>query len=112
MNAIKFTPDGGTIRLTGERDANGEIRIAVRDTGVGIDADTKARIFDPFFTRLDVTRHSSGTFEFDRRGMGLGLAVAKAFVEMHGGRIAAASSPGDGTRFTIQLYSHGDATCP
>ena len=112
MNAIKFTPDGGTIRLTGERDANGEIRIAVRDTGVGIDADTKARIFDPFFTRLDVTRHSSGTFEFDRRGMGLGLAVAKAFVEMHGGKIAVESQPGQGTCFTIQLYSHGDATCP
>jgi signal transduction histidine kinase len=102
MNAVKFTPDGGKIRLAASR-AAAEVRIEVSDTGIGIDADTQARLFEPFCTRLDVTRHSSGTFEFDRRGLGLGLAVAKAFVEMHGGRIAAASSPGDGTRFTITL---------
>jgi signal transduction histidine kinase len=103
MNAIKFTPDGGTIRLTADRPPDGSVRIEVSDTGVGIDPQTQARLFEPFFTRFDVTRHCSGTFEFDRRGMGLGLAVARAFIEMHGGRIAVDSQPGQGTRFTITL---------
>jgi signal transduction histidine kinase len=103
MNAIKFTPDGGTIRLCAERPAEDGVRIEVADTGVGIDAETRARLFEPFFTRLDVTRHSSGTFEFDRRGLGLGLAVAKVFIDMHGGRIEVSSAPGKGTRFTITL---------
>lgn len=103
MNAIKFTPDGGTIRLSAERPPGDGVRIEVADNGVGIDAETQARLFEPFFTRMDVTRHCSGTFEFDRRGLGLGLAVAKVFVEMHGGRIDVHSEPGKGTRFTIAL---------
>jgi signal transduction histidine kinase len=103
MNAIKFTPDGGTIRVSAEHPPDGGTRIDVADTGVGIDAETKARLFEPFFTRVDVTHHCSGTFEFDRRGLGLGLAVARAFVEMHRGRIVVASDPGKGTRFTITL---------
>jgi signal transduction histidine kinase len=104
MNAIKFTPDQGTIRVSAERLALGGVRIAVSDTGAGIDAETRAHLFEPFFTRGDVKRHCSGTFEFDRRGLGLGLAVAKAFVEMHGGQIGVdANQPGQGTRFTITL---------
>jgi signal transduction histidine kinase len=107
MNAIKFTPDGGTIGLTAGRTGAGGATIEVSDTGMGIDADTQARLFEPFFTRMDVTRHSSGTFEFDRRGLGLGLAVARAFVEMHGGRISVTSRPQHGTRFTITLPGEG-----
>ncbi len=103
MNAIKFTPDGGKIRLSAERRAEGGVQIEVSDTGMGIDAETLARLFEPFSTRVDVSRHCSGTFEFDRRGLGLGLAVAKAFIEMHGGRISVESHPGKGTRFTITL---------
>jgi signal transduction histidine kinase len=103
MNAIKFTPDGGTIRLAAERNGDGGVQITVADNGLGIDAATQERLFEPFFTRLDVSRHCSGTFEFDRRGLGLGLAVARAFVEMHHGRISVQSAPGQGTRFTIVL---------
>lgn len=103
INAIKFTPDEGTIALAASRQADGGVRIEVSDTGIGIDAETRGRIFEPFFTRADVRRHCSGTFEFDRRGLGLGLAVAKTFVEMHHGQIAVESNPGDGTRFTITL---------
>jgi signal transduction histidine kinase len=103
MNAIKFTPDGGTIRLSAQRPAEGGVRIEVADNGVGIDAETQSQLFEPFFTRMDVTRHCSGTFEFDRRGLGLGLAVAKVFIDMHGGRIDVSSAPGKGTRFTIIL---------
>ncbi len=103
VNAIKFTPDGGSVRLAAERGPDGGARVEVSDTGMGMDPDTRARLFEPFFTRLDVNHHCSGTFEFDRRGLGLGLAVAKAFVEMHGGRIAIESAPGKGTRCTITL---------
>src|SRR5207245_4004745 len=97
VNAIKFTPDGGTITLSGRRQQDGGAAIAVRDTGVGIDLASLARLFDPFFTRFDVSRHSSGVFEFDRRGLGLGLSVVKAFIEMHGGRVQVDSEVGKGS---------------
>jgi signal transduction histidine kinase len=103
VNAIKFTPDGGTIRVTARRTPEGGATIAVSDTGQGIDAASLPHIFDPFFTRFDVSRHQSGTFEFDRRGLGLGLTVVKAFVEMHGGQVQVESQLGKGTTFTVQL---------
>jgi signal transduction histidine kinase len=103
MNAIKFTPDGGTIRLLGRRLPAGGVEVKVSDTGVGMDAASLARVFDPFFTRFDVSRHCSGVFEFDRRGLGLGLSVAKAFVDMHGGQLKVESTVGKGSTFTIVL---------
>ena len=103
MNAIKFTPDGGTIALTARRLPEGGVEIRVHDTGMGIEPAGLARVFDPFFTRFDVSRHSSGLFEYDRRGLGLGLSVAKGFVEMHGGRIKVESELGKGSTFTILL---------
>jgi signal transduction histidine kinase len=114
MNAIKFTPNGGTIRLTASRTSlpsppgrgaggEGKLRVAVADTGMGIEPENLTRIFEPFFTRFDVSRHSSGTFEYDKRGLGLGLSVAKAFVEMHGGQLTVESEVGKGTTFTVEL---------
>jgi signal transduction histidine kinase len=103
VNAVKFTPDGGTIRLSARRLADGATEICVSDTGVGMDEASSSRAFDPFFTRFDVSRHSSGVFEFDRRGLGLGLTVVKAFVEMHGGRVTLDSQVNQGTTFTIWL---------
>jgi signal transduction histidine kinase len=103
INAIKFTPDGGVIRLAARRLPDGNAQITISDTGMGIDPANLAQIFEPFFTRLDVSRHCSGTFEYDRRGLGLGLSVAKAFIEMHGGQIAVNSELGRGTTFTIAL---------
>jgi signal transduction histidine kinase len=119
INAIKFTPNGGTIRLTASRSepsgsprpgtpgrgvgGEGTLRITVSDTGMGIEPDHVSRVFEPFFTRFDVSRHSSGTFEYDKRGLGLGLSVAKAFVEMHGGHMSVTSEVGKGTTFTLEL---------
>jgi signal transduction histidine kinase len=103
MNAVKFTPDGGTVTLSARRQPEGEMEIRVHDTGVGIEPAGLARVFDPFFTRFDVSRHSSGSFEFDRRGLGLGLSVARGFVEMHGGRIKVESELGKGSTFTVVL---------
>ncbi len=103
VNAIKFTPDGGRVSLAARCLPDGSAEIAVTDTGVGMDAATKKRVFDPFFTRFDVSRHSSGVFEFERRGLGLGLSVVKAFVDMHGGSVDVQSEVGRGSTFTILL---------
>ena len=103
LNAIKFTPDGGQIRVNARRTAGGDAEIAVRDEGIGIEETNLGHIFDSFFTELNVSRHSSGQYEFNRRGLGLGLALVKAFVEIHGGQVGVASTPGMGTTFTVTL---------
>lgn len=103
LNAIKFTPDGGRIGLSASRTGDGGAAIRVSDTGSGIDAAERERLFEPFFTGFDVSHHSSGVFEHNRRGLGLGLTVVKAFVESHGGRIDVDSETGRGTTFTITL---------
>jgi signal transduction histidine kinase len=109
VNAVKFTPDAGQIHLSARRTAEGGAEITVADTGQGMDAVSLARVWDPFFTRFDVSRHSSGVFEFNRRGLGLGLTVVKAFVEMHGGQAQAESQPGKGSTFTIRLPGKKEA---
>jgi signal transduction histidine kinase len=106
LNAIKFTPDGGSITVRARR-ADGDAFIEVSDTGMGIESDAIARVFDRFFTEFDVSHHSSGHFEFGKKGLGLGLSVVKAFVEMHGGTVKVRSEVGKGTTFTICLPGKG-----
>jgi len=60
-------------------------------------------LFEPFFTGFDTDRHSSGTYEFGARGLGLGLSVVKAFVEMHGGSVDAQRQAEGGMMFSIEL---------
>ncbi len=104
LNAIKFTPDGGRISLSAVRlpDKQGVV-IRVADTGEGMDTETCQRLFQPFFTGFDVSRHCSGTYEHGRRGLGLGLAIVKSLVQLHGGTIGVQSEPKQGTTFTITL---------
>jgi len=111
LNAIKFTPDGGSIALAarGALGAGDNIEITVKDTGAGIEPASLARLFEPFFTGFNAMHHSSGQFEHGRKGIGLGLSVVKAFVGMHGGTISAQSQPGQGTTFTIVLPRSGSA---
>jgi signal transduction histidine kinase len=109
LNAIKFTPDNGQIGLAASRGADGSATVAVTDTGIGIDASCQKQLFEPFFTGFDVSHHSSGQFEYGRKGIGLGLSVVKAFVEMHGGTIEVSSEVGRGTSFTIWLPQHSAA---
>jgi signal transduction histidine kinase len=103
LNAIKFTPDGGRIQLRGRRTDRREVEIQVTDSGMGIDAGNLPHLFKTFFTGLDVTRHSSGHFEFGRQGLGLGLSMVKVFVEMHGGTVSVRSAAGKGATFVITL---------
>ena len=86
LNAIKFTPDGGTITVRVSRDDRGA-KISIIDSGSGIDEEELKRYGEAFFTGYDVTKHSSGTYEHGRRGLGLGASVVKKFVEMHGGNV-------------------------
>jgi signal transduction histidine kinase len=106
LNAIKFTPDGGVITVRARR-ADGDAFIEVSDTGMGIEAGAIERVFDRFFTEFDVSHHSSGHFEFGKKGLGLGLSVVKAFVEMHGGSVKVRSEIGKGATFTICLPGKG-----
>jgi len=94
-NAIKYTPEGGTITLSLFRDGDWAC-LEVSDTGIGIAPEHLPHIFDRFY-RVDEARTPGGG------GSGLGLAIAKNIVEQHGGRIAAASEPGKGSRFTVWL---------
>ena len=103
LNAIKFTPDGGAVTLSANRTEHGGAEIHVTDTGAGIDKECRSRLFEPFFTGFDVSHHSSGHYEYGRRGLGLGLSIARAFVEMHGGAILCQSEPGKGSTFTVKL---------
>jgi signal transduction histidine kinase len=102
-NAIKFTPDGGEIWLTVRPTHTDEAAIVVEDRGIGLEPRALEHLFQPFFTQFDPSRHSSGDFGFNKRGLGLGLSIAKQFVEMHGGRIFAESVEAGGTRITAIL---------
>jgi signal transduction histidine kinase len=102
-NAVRFTPDGGTITLAITTTA-AALCISVSDTGIGIDEQLLGEVFEPFSAAAgDVQLHTSGRFEFGSRGLGLGLAITKAIVAQHGGSIAVRSRKGAGSQFTIAL---------
>jgi two-component system OmpR family sensor kinase len=94
-NAIKYTPEGGTITLSLRTD-NGSARLDVADTGIGIAVENLSHLFDRFF-RVDKVRSRA------HAGTGLGLAIVKAIAEKHGGRVAVTSQPGKGSTFSVWL---------
>ena len=94
-NAVAYTDAGGRVLLRAEGDA-AEARIIVSDNGCGIAPADQARVFDRFHRTVD------GRTE-DSAAVGLGLPLARQFVEAHGGRIALESRPGEGTTVTISL---------
>ncbi len=94
QNAIKYTPDGGHIRITGRLvndDQGRSVEMIVADTGVGIARADLGRIFEKFYRVDDVLFHSSGDIKFKGAGPGLGLTIARGIVEAHGGAIWAES---------------------
>ncbi len=94
-NAVKFTPEGGTVTVRSEVH-DGEIRFSVSDTGPGISEDDRERIFEPYW-QAPSTAHL---------GSGLGLAIAKQIVEQHGGRIWVETQEGHGSTFVLTLPAH------
>jgi signal transduction histidine kinase len=85
-NAIKYTPDGGTITISGRTEGE-TVRVSIRDTGIGIAPGEQQTIFERFHTTNDVALHSTSKTAFRGGGIGLGLAICKGIVEAHGGRI-------------------------
>ncbi|MCP4375034.1 MAG: HAMP domain-containing histidine kinase, partial [bacterium] len=102
INAVKFSPDGGTIRLSAGMQLGGHVTVTIEDQGSGIRDEDLPHVFDPFYSTKDVMKHSSGDTGYQKRGMGLGLAIVRHFVEMHGGSVHATSSP-EGSVFTITI---------
>jgi len=94
-NAVKFTPDGGRVDVLARRTADA-LEVAVRDTGIGIAKEDQAAVFEEF---RQVGRHYTNKQE----GTGLGLALTRRFVELHGGAIRLESEPGKGSTFTFTI---------
>jgi signal transduction histidine kinase len=112
MNAIKYTPDGGTVRILGSQQTGPqgrpEVELVVEDTGIGVAREHHEAIFEKFFQTGEVLLHSSGKTKFKGGGPGLGLAIARGIVEAHGGRIWVESAGHDeknlpGSRFIVRL---------
>jgi signal transduction histidine kinase len=94
-NAVKFTPAGGRVEVTAVG-LNGMVEITVSDTGVGIAPEDQATVFEEF-------RQVGSDYARKREGTGLGLALVKRFVELHGGTIWVKSQVGQGSAFTFTL---------
>ena len=90
-NAIKYTPDGGAIKVNGgvinERNKKTGIEIKIKDTGIGIDPQYQELVFEKFYQTGDVLLHSSGKTKFKGGGPGLGLAIARGIMDAHHGKI-------------------------
>jgi signal transduction histidine kinase len=100
LNAIESMPRGGVLTFcTGfeKSDADGEIRVTVRDTGKGIAKSDLKDIFKPFFTTKE-------------RGVGLGLAICQKIIKEHRGRIRVTSMPDQGTEFVIRLKADDESS--
>jgi signal transduction histidine kinase len=98
-NAVKYTPEGGEIRVWAERGREPHtLVLGVRDTGIGLSAEDQARLFTKFFRSSDPRVQRE-------RGTGLGLALTQALVTRNGGKISVESEPGKGTTFRLTLPS-------
>jgi signal transduction histidine kinase len=95
-NAAKYTPPGGHIEVEAEREGD-QIALRVRDNGVGISADMMPRVFDLF-------AQTDGHIRLSEGGLGIGLALVRSLVELHGGRVHASSAGvGRGSEFVVTL---------
>jgi len=115
-NAIKYTPDGGTITIDGRR-LSGFIEVTVSDTGIGISAEDQAVIFEKFGQLGRVDLHSSGKTKFKGGGPGLGLPIARGILESHGGSIWVQSEGHDeqrnpGSTFHILIPARTESPDP
>ncbi len=101
-NAIRFTPDNGSISLSAYRTV-GLVEFAVTDTGIGIEESQHKAIFERFYEVTDALNHGSGNYEFKSCGLGLGLPTAKAILEAHDTDLIVQSKLEQGSRFSFRL---------
>lgn len=94
-NAVKFTPEGGSITLMAESGED-STKVTIRNSGAGVSEDEIARIFERFY-KVDKSR------SFDTKGVGLGLYIVKTIINMHGGEITASSKKGEYTQFSFEI---------
>jgi signal transduction histidine kinase len=99
---VQFTPDGGIVKVRIGRQLGDFISITVQDQGPGIPDSDLPHIFDPFYSGGEVMQHSTGVGGYRKQGMGLGLAIVRHFIEMHGGNIGVSTGP-TGSIFTITI---------
>lgn len=99
FNAVKYTPENRTVHLEA-KGCDGQIRIDVIDTGIGIPADELGHVFDEFFRATNAKAS-------EKDGTGLGLSIVRQIVQQHGGEISVASQEGRGTTFTVTLPLEG-----
>ena len=116
LNAIKFTPDNGTVTING-RLLPGFIEVTIIDTGIGISVENQSTIFDKFGQLGRTDLHSSGKTKFKGGGPGLGLSITRGIIEAHGGTIWVESEGFDevnlkGSTFHILLPTRTEATDP
>ena len=101
-NAVKFTGDGGRVTVEAHLGSGG-IEVSVADTGIGIAPEDQPKVFEEFV-------QVGGNYATKREGTGLGLPLAKRFVELHGGRMWLESQPGAGSTFFFSLPIRAGAT--
>jgi len=94
-NAVKFTDEGGVVRVTVDGDGDG-LELVVKDTGIGVPSEEQGQVFTRFFRASTATKRAIP-------GTGLGLAISRALVEQHGGTISFSSREGEGTTVTVRL---------
>jgi signal transduction histidine kinase len=102
-NAIKYTPDGGRIEVSGQvhAESNGLfMEIIVKDNGIGVDPEDQHKIFDKFYRTGDLMKHSTGKTKFKGAGPGLGLSLVKGIIDAHSGRI------------WVESAGHNEENCP
>jgi signal transduction histidine kinase len=95
-NALKFTPEGGLVRLAARLQSDGGVHLIVEDSGIGMAQETIAAAMEPF-------RQLDGSLARRFEGAGLGLSISKALAELHGGALSLKSAVGEGTTVTIAL---------
>lgn len=98
-NAIKYTADGGSITIS-VASAEQRVRLMVEDTGIGIPAEHLPHVFERFYRADKARTRAAG-------GVGLGLSIVESIITAHGGSVDVRSSPGEGSRFTVQIPQNG-----